>query len=92
MKRRKHTAELKTKVVLELIKEVKSQAEICRENAIHTNLLNKWREQFLQRVNLIFSNDGQRKDNLEKEKAKLEQIIGKQAIEIDFLKRGLRIF
>lgn len=77
-------------MVLEYLKGEKSQAEICRENIICPSLFNKWLKQFEDGISMVFENA---KGNQEAEKtAKLEQIIGKQAIEIDFLKRGLRMF
>jgi transposase len=88
--RRKLSSQFKVQLVLEHLKGVKSQAEICRENAISPSLLAKWYQQFQERVPLIF--DDSQKNNQAEQMTKLEQIVGRQAIEIDFLKRGLRMF
>ena len=88
-KKRSFTARFKTQLVLEYLGGRKSQAEICRENLIGSNLLSKWVNQFQEKAHLIFealSKQDQSGQRIEK----LEQIIGKQAIEIDFLKRGRR--
>lgn len=65
----------------------KTQAEICRENGISPKRLNKWVGQFQDNANLIFEK-GKEKEYQQKLE-KLERIIGKQTVEIDFLKRGL---
>jgi transposase-like protein len=88
--RRKLSSQFKTQLVMEYLRGVKSQAEICRENAITPSLFTKWCRQFQERVPSIF--DDSQKNNQAEQMAKLEQIVGRQAIEIDFLKRGLRMF
>lgn len=88
--RRKLSSQFKAQLILEYLKGVKSQAEICRENTISPSLFAKWCRQFQERVPLIF--DDSRQNNQLEQMTKLEQIVGRQAIEIDFLKRGLRMF
>lgn len=88
--RRKLSGQFKAQLVLEYLKGVKSQSEICRENIISPSLFVKWCRQFQERVPLIF--DDFKQNNQAEQMAKLEQIVGRQAIEIDFLKRGLRVF
>ncbi len=88
-KRRKLSSQLKTQLVMEYIKGSKSQAEICRENVIGANLLSKWVRQFQEKAHLVFEDF--RKNKQEEKITKLEQIIGKQTIEINFLKRGLHL-
>ena len=87
--RRKLSGQLKFQLILEYLKGSKSQAEICRENLLSPGLFAKWLNQFQQNVHLIFEN--QEINNQEQKVIKLEQIIGQQAVEIDFLKRGLRL-
>jgi len=88
--RRKLSGQFKAQLVLEYLKGVKSQTEICRENTISPSLFAKWCRQFQERVPLIF--DDSQKNEQAEQIARLEQIVGRQTIEIDFLKRGLRIF
>ncbi len=89
--RRKLTNRFKSQVVLEYLKGSKSQAEICRENAISPSLLAKWCRQFQQNVHKIFD-DPRSSNNQAEQMAQLEKIIGRQAIEIDFLKEARRRF
>jgi len=89
--RRQFTSQFKAQLVLEYIKGVKSQAEICRENALSPSLFAKWCQQFQQNIHKIF--DEPRSSNNQAEQlAKLERIIGKQTIEIDFLKEARQRF
>ncbi len=48
--RRKLSSQFKAQLVLEYLKGAKSQAEICRENAINPGLFGKWRRQFHQNL------------------------------------------
>lgn len=89
--KRVYTSQFKANLVQEYLRGNKSQVEICRANAINANLLNKWLKQFENNLPLVFENL-QKNDVEQKQIEKLEQLIGKQAIAIDFLKRGLQMF
>jgi len=92
--RRKHSAEFKTKVVLEMLQGAQTLAEIAGKHGIHPTQLTKWRRTFLDKASEIFSEPGSGKEkageNLEEE---LYKKIGKQQIELDWLKKksGLSI-
>jgi transposase len=90
MNKRKYAGQFKVNLAIQYLKGGKSQAEICRENSINPNLLNKWVSQFQNQASQIFDNNKQ--NEYQKKVEKLERIIGKQTIEIDFLKRGLSMF
>jgi len=90
MSKRKYTSQFKVNLAIQYLKGGKSQAEICRENSINPNLLNKWVGQFQDQASSIFERGKQNEH--EKKVEKLERIIGKQTVEIDFLKRGLSMF
>lgn len=88
MQKRNFSSQFKTQLVMEYIKGSKSRAEICRENNLCSSLFAKWLTKFQENAHLIFEDD--KKNQQEERASKLEQIIGRQAVEIDFLKRGLR--
>jgi len=90
MSKRKYTSQFKASLAIQYLKGGKTQAEICRENSINPNLLNKWVNQFQNQASQIFERGKQ--NEYEKKVEKLERIIGKQTVEIDFLKRGLSMF
>lgn len=78
-------------MVLEYIKGLKSQAEICRENVISLSLFAKWCRQFHQSVHKVFE-DAKNSNSQREQLTRLQQIIGRQAIEIDFLKEARQRF
>lgn len=89
-RRRNYSPEFKARVVLEYL-QGRSPSDICREHALSSNLLYKWHQEFKAGLKLIFEKNKSQSDYQTKVE-KLEGIIGKQAIEIDFLKRGLSMF
>ena len=79
--------EFKFQIVLETLKEDRNQTEIARQYDIHPKLITNWKRQFLSEGPKIFKEKkGERKD---KRIEKLEKIIGRQTIEIQFLKKVL---
>jgi len=87
MKQRKWSTEEKMAIVLEGLKGVKSVADICREHKISQALYYRWRDKFLEGGKKALYN-GQADDNVYKaEIEKLQKIIGKQAVQIEILKK-----
>ena len=78
----------KFQVVLETLQDKQSQAEIARQHNLHPQLISQWKKQFLRQGPNIFSakQEAQQKD---KKIEELEKIIGRQTIEIQFLKKVL---
>ncbi len=92
MKQRKWTSEEKLAIVLEGLKEKRSEADICREHKISQTLYYRCRDKFLEagKKGLI---NGQGDDNVYKaEIERLQKIIGKQAIQIEILKKTEELF
>ena len=92
MKQRKWTAEEKLAIVLEGLKEKRSVAEICREHQISQSLYYRWRDRFLEsgKKGLINGSSGDKQYLAEIER--LQKIIGKQAIQIEILKKTEELF
>lgn len=82
------TPEFKFQIVLETLRENKSQTEIAREYDVHPQLLTNWKRQLFSEGPKIFAN---KKEETRKDKKveELEKIIGRQTIEIQFLKKVL---
>lgn len=92
MKQRRWTAEEKVAIVMEGLKEKRSVADICREHKISQTLYYRWRDKFLEggKKGLV---NGAGDDNIYKaEIEKLQKIIGKQAIQIEILKKTEELF
>jgi len=87
MKQRKWTADEKLAIVLEGFKGGRSVADICREHQISQTLYYRWRDRFLEGGKKALVN-GAGDDNAYKaEIERLQKIIGKQAIQIEILKK-----
>ncbi len=85
-KRRKFTAAFKAQVAIEALKERKSLAELSKEYDVHPNMITTWKREFLERSALVFEKELPR-DDFEKEREKLVNLIGRLEIERDWLKK-----
>jgi transposase-like protein len=85
--RRKHSADIKFKVVLESLQKDKHAADIARAYGIDQNLVSKWKREFLERGREIFECPAHNES--EKRVNDLEHIIGQQTVEIQLLKKFL---
>jgi transposase len=90
MKRRRFSADFKTKVVLESLKEYCSVKELAGKHGLHPQQISNWKKEFVKNANQVFStsNKGNKSDE-EKERDKLLRIIGELKVENDFLKKRL---
>lgn len=55
--RRRFTPEEKGRIVLEIIKEEKSVAQLSSEHGIHMNMLNCWKTEAIQNFSQLFVDD-----------------------------------
>ncbi len=93
MKSRKWTSEEKFAVVMQGLKGEKSVSEICRENDLSQTMYYKWRDAFLEGGKKALESGNKSYDRaLEAEIEKLQQIIGKQAIEIEVIRKTDELF
>ena len=88
--RRSFSAEFKARVVLDLLSGAASQAELCRKHNIKPQLLSHWKATVLERMPTLFQEDDQA-CLLQLRVAELEQLVGKQAYEIEILKKAARM-
>jgi len=88
MSRRKFTKEFREEAVrrLELGASV---AEVARACEVNPNVLYRWRRELRQDGAKAFIGNGQRRGE-EQQVAELERKVGRQALEIDFLRRCLQ--
>ena len=88
-KRRNYTAQFKFETVLDGLRGEKSVAQICRERNLTESLYYKWRDAFFERAPDIFNDQrGSQRDAQGERMAELEQLAGKQALEIEILKKA----
>ena len=88
--RRNFTPEFKAQVVLDLLRGERSQAELCRLHQLSASLLALWKEAFLERLPLVFQAD-ERRSQEQQRIADLEQMVGRQALELEILKKASRL-
>ena len=88
--RRSFPAEFKARIVLQLLSGEASQAELCRKHGIKPNLIANWKAAVLDRLPTVFEADGvHHADRLRV--AELEQLVGRQAYELEILKKASRL-
>jgi transposase-like protein len=88
MSKRNWTVEEKFAIVMEGLKDQRSVADICREHQISQNLYYRWRDKFLEAAKQGLVNGGGGSDQVYRQMIeKLQKIIGKQAIQIEILKK-----
>lgn len=90
--RRRFSAEFKSKVALEAMKENKTMAELSQEYGIHASQIKEWKEQALVSLSRAFEsgNNIRETDRAQEEKdGRLYQNIGQLNIEIDWLKKKM---
>jgi len=96
MGKRQFTAEFKTKIVLEILREEKQLGKLASENELSPNQLRNWKREFLQNAARVFSESKQEKELRAKERAideernQLMAKVGQLTIEIDWLKKKSR--
>ena len=88
--RRNFTPEFKAQVVLDLLRGERSQAELCRLHQLSPSLLALWKDAFLERLPLVFQADEWRSQDQQRI-ADLEQLVGRQALELEILKKASRL-
>jgi transposase-like protein len=88
--RRSFDADFKARLVLELLTGSVSQAELCRKHDLKPQLIAHWKSIFLDRLPLLFDDEGHH-DQDQARIAELEQLVGRQAYELEILKKASRL-
>jgi transposase len=88
--RRSFDPEFKARVVLDLLTGAASQAELCRKHDLKAQLIAHWKAIFLDRLPILFGDDSDR-DQDQARIAELEQLVGRQAYELEILKKASRL-
>ena len=84
--RRRFSAAFKAEVAIEALKERETLSELCSRYGIHSNLIKRWKQEFVERSAEIFETSPPEQD-FEAEKEKLYAKIGKLEMERDWLKK-----
>lgn len=88
--RRTFSAEIKAKVAIEAIKEVKTISELAQIYQVHPNLISLWKKEFLSNAGRVFDSGKDKAEQikkLQKEKDDLIQQIGQLTVDNNWLKK-----
>ena len=89
-RRRVFKPEFKARVVLEILTEQKSIAQVSREYSIKDTVLSRWKQQFVERSSQVFER-GKDEDDRDQRRAELERMVGRLAMEIEMSKKASSI-
>lgn len=88
--KRSFPADLKAQVVLQLLTGAATQAELCRKHNLKPQLLSHWKDAAIERMHMLFDVNDETA-LLHVRIAELEQLVGRQALEIEILKKASRM-
>jgi len=87
-KRKRHTPEFKTKVVLAALKGEKTSNELASQFQIAPAQISTWKRQAIEELPLIFTHPSKKKTKSEDEiTAPLFEEIGRLKVQLDWLKK-----
>lgn len=85
--RRKFTPEFKVQVVLEMLTEHKSAAQLSREYGVKDSVISRWKQEFIERAPILFGNGTAENDERGQRIAELERLVGRLTLELDTAKK-----
>ncbi len=88
--RRSFSPQFKAQTVLDLLTGVSNQAEICRKHQLSPQLLTRWKATVQEELYRLFEEDSEQTPE-QARIAELEQLIGRQALELEILKKASRM-
>lgn len=88
--RRKFTAQFKSKVCIEALKEQQSIESLSKKYDLHPTQINNWKKEFLSNASIVFEKEGVGKQSDSEELTQvLYAQIGELKVANDFLKKSL---
>lgn len=92
MKRAKRSPDFKRKVAIEALKERETINEIASRHGVHPVQVSQWKRELEQGAPTMFTTEATQQREakaLREEKEALQKLIGKQTIELEWLKKKL---
>jgi len=87
--RKRHTAEFKSKVALEAIRQQKTANELTTEYGVHATQINAWKRQALEAIPKAFSSKKDKEQkNQQAEIDELHRQLGELVAQRDWLKKS----
>lgn len=91
-KRRRHSPELKAKIVLEAIKGLKTAGELAAESEVHPGQISQWKRQLLDEVPEVFELGYKNSEaRAEQREAELYEQVGRLEMKLEWLKKAARL-
>lgn len=88
--RRKFSADFKTKVVIEALKERNTIEQLAKKFELHPNQITTWKKEFLANASMAFAGDVEKTNSgKDPETEKLYAQIGQLTVENNWLKKKL---
>jgi putative transposase len=87
VQRRKFTPEFKSQVILEMLMEHKSAAQLSREYGIKDSVISRWKQELIERSPTLFEIGTVEQDERDQRIAELERLVGRLALELDAAKK-----
>ena len=84
---RHHTAEFKSRLVIELLRGEIGLMEACRKHGLKDSMLSRWKKEFLERAPIVFSSTSV--PGTEERIKDLEALFKEQSLELAILKKAL---
>jgi transposase-like protein len=88
--RRSFTPQFKAQTVLDLLTGTANQAEVCRHHKLSPQMVARWKATVLEQLHILFDEETQQSPE-QTRIAELEQLVGRQALELEILKKASRI-
>jgi transposase-like protein len=89
--RKQYPAEIKAKIVLEILKEEKSIFQIASEYGIHPSVLNRWKNTAVEKLPSLFTDETKSIENMKSEyEKKIQDLyaeVGRLTTELTWLKK-----
>ena len=88
--RKHYSAAFKAQIVLEVLKEIKTVAQIASEHQLHPNLVTKWKQEAVAELPVVFerkNTQAQAQEAQEQKVAQLYEQIGRLTTQVNWLKK-----
>ena len=94
--RKRYTAEFKAQVVLELLKEEKTMAELASDHGVHATMLHRWRKVAVEALPEVFREGAKEAARQREHEDQIDQLyreIGRLTTQLEWLKKksGIRL-
>ena len=86
-RRRSFTPRFTPQVVLEVLADLKSQAEVARQHKLKPELIARWKETALEGLETLFQG-GEQRDQEQDRIAELERMVGRLTMELEVAKKA----